>query len=538
MIFFIALAALQRGRQQLADANVDVIALETGRTLGRCADMAKLSQLLTVFVVALSVIPTRTSDPNAFADSSAQLQEGQNLLQQGQIESAFSLFSNVANALQQCTVPDCLRIRSHAAFYAGVAAQTAAERAAKTASDSDNAESNAATVTQFEHIAVQSYRLALSAAATGRDENTAGNILESLCNIVAARDVPCESSAPEICPTCATLQGIRWEAEAAQEKESTSRVVPATALHTATQAIVAFCEQVGIPSPSNPLVVSTQNASQLMAKLEDQSSSNILLSILQRDLQRMSKAGNVSSVAWLASKILPMSVSHYSHLAAVALSLQFELEHDVLSEAFFRTLQARSLLKLLTNLNKNPLSPCQRGVRALGVDEYVWDTISWQQWSSKLDNAKVRPIQTLYASSCVFDREKSQSLSPDCTYNITIENYGSQPGLSSLDLEWKLWHGQVHIKSFTDVYLMGPNAMALTSNEQCTAEATASDLFESDCTVHTGAHFFHNPFWQDVDAAKACFGRPKLSGQYVHFMQCCLHNYGHFLTEGKKILSE
>lgn len=53
--------------------------------------------------------------------------------------------------------------------------------------------------------------------------------------------------------------------------------------------------------------------------------------------------------------------------------------------------------------------------------------------------------------------------------------------------------------------------------------------------TYEGSHFFHNPFWQDQEALQFCTRDDSVDHKkspYVHFMQCCLHNYGHFLTEG------
>lgn len=71
---------------------------------------------------------------------------------------------------------------------------------------------------------------------------------------------------------------------------------------------------------------------------------------------------------------------------------------------------------------------------------------------------------------------------------------------------------------------------------------TDAETLENVCTIYTGAHYFHNPFWQDSKSMPRCVARDgnnggdgglePVKGEFVHFMQCCLHNYGHFLTEG------
>lgn len=180
-------------------------------------------------------------------------------------------------------------------------------------------------------------------------------------------------------------------------------------------------------------------------------------------------------------------------------------------------------------------------------------------------------------------------------------------GVPDLSLEWHTWHGQVHVKRWDNVFLVGSSAVVWTprknhsdgGRDQQVLEAAVmpsgdaaanlahgrreadegvvdgrgdsstnpadgnspphyptatgsgvdhhgvvsaskwlhdiQSLVDDDqrCTVHSGAHTFHNPFWQDVGGVSACSSSPAhQAGTYVHFMQCCLHNYGHFLTEG------
>ena len=92
-----------------------------------------------------------------------------------------------------------------------------------------------------------------------------------------------------------------------------------------------------------------------------------------------------------------------------------------------------------------------------------------------------------------------------------------------------------------------PLAPPSTSAREACGAGTWTDeaTLQNVCTVYTGAHYFHNPFWQDVKSMHRCVAREgnnggdgglePVKGEFVHFMQCCLHNYGHFLTEGRAL---